>query len=152
MNCHGRILLFITYTEFTLLGLVFYFPGRLIGFLQNFDELRKNFEKWKLKKDRIGKQYLKEFGNFVSTLSKKFGVEVEYWALPGSNLPWRPCLYFYPVYVFVLMETSSMCSYALSFYRSQNFLDWSKIFVPVQKFIHILWQSQTFCASHLHQI
>ena len=37
-------------------------------------------------------------------------------------------------------------SNALSFYRSQNVLSWSKFFVPDQKFIYILWQSQTFCA------
>ena len=37
-------------------------------------------------------------------------------------------------------------SYALSFYRSQNVLGWSKFFVPDQKFIYMLWQSQTFCA------
>ena len=36
--------------------------------------------------------------------------------------------------------------YALSFYRFQNVLGWSNFFVPDQKFIHILWQSQTFCA------
>ena len=35
---------------------------------------------------------------------------------------------------------------ALSFYRSQNILCWSKCFVPHQKYIYILWQSQTFCA------
>ena len=38
-------------------------------------------------------------------------------------------------------------SNALSFYRSQNVLSWSKFFVPDQKFIYILWQSQTFCAK-----
>ena len=32
------------------------------------------------------------------------------------------------------------CSNALSFFRS-------KFFVPDQKFIYILWQSQTFCAQ-----
>ena len=37
-------------------------------------------------------------------------------------------------------------SYALSFYRSQNVLGWSKFFVSDQKFIYILWQSQIFCA------
>ena len=36
--------------------------------------------------------------------------------------------------------------YALSFYRSQNVLGWSNFFVPDQKFLYILWQSQTFCA------
>ena len=36
--------------------------------------------------------------------------------------------------------------YALSFYGSQNILDWSKFFVPYQKLIYILCQSQTFCA------
>ena len=36
--------------------------------------------------------------------------------------------------------------YALSFYRSQNVLGRSKFFVPDQKFIYILCQSQTFCA------
>ena len=37
-------------------------------------------------------------------------------------------------------------SNALSFYRSQNVLRWSKLFVPDQKFIYILWQLQKFCA------
>ena len=32
-------------------------------------------------------------------------------------------------------------SNALSFYRSQNALGWSKFFVPDQKFIYVLWQS-----------
>ena len=47
---------------------------------------------------------------------------------------------------------------ALSFYRSQlsqNVLRWSKFFVPGQKFIYILWQSQTFCARQkddLHSV
>jgi hypothetical protein len=46
-------------------------------------------------------------------------------------------------------------SYALSFYRSQNVLGWSKFFVPDQKFIYILWQSQKFCArqkNDLHSV
>ena len=46
-------------------------------------------------------------------------------------------------------------SNALSFYRSQNGLGWSKFFVPDQKFIYILWQSQTFCAwqkNDLHSV
>ena len=46
-------------------------------------------------------------------------------------------------------------SNALSFYRSQNVLGWSKFFVPDQKFIYILWQSQTFCARQkddLHSV
>ena len=37
-------------------------------------------------------------------------------------------------------------NYDLSFYRTQNVLGWSEYFVPDQKFIYILWQSQTFCA------
>ena len=37
-------------------------------------------------------------------------------------------------------------SYALSFYRSQNVLCWSKFFEPAQIFFYILCQSQTFCA------
>ena len=37
-------------------------------------------------------------------------------------------------------------SHALSFYRSQNVLGWSRFFVPEQRIIYILWQSQTFCA------
>ena len=44
---------------------------------------------------------------------------------------------------------------ALSFYRYQNVLGWSKFFVPEQKFIYILWQSQTFCARQkddLHSV
>ena len=44
---------------------------------------------------------------------------------------------------------------ALSFYRSQNFLGCSKFFVPEQKIIYILQQSQTFCARQkddLHSV
>ena len=44
---------------------------------------------------------------------------------------------------------------ALSFYKSQIFLFWSKFFVPDQKFIYILWQSQIFCARQkddLHSV
>ena len=36
---------------------------------------------------------------------------------------------------------------ALSFYRSQNILGWSKFFVSDQNIIYILCLSQTFCAS-----
>ena len=46
-------------------------------------------------------------------------------------------------------------SYALSFYRSQNILGWSKSSVPDQRFIYILWQSQKFCARQrddLHSV
>ena len=46
-------------------------------------------------------------------------------------------------------------SNALSFYRSQNVLWWSKFFEPAQKFIYILCQSQTFCARQkddLHSV
>ena len=46
-------------------------------------------------------------------------------------------------------------TYALSFYRSQNVLGWSKFFVPDQKLIYILLQSQTFCARQkddLHSV
>ena len=44
---------------------------------------------------------------------------------------------------------------ALSLYRSQNVLCWSKLFVPDQKSIYILWQSQTLCARQkddLHSV
>ena len=46
-------------------------------------------------------------------------------------------------------------SYALSFYTSQTVLGWSKFFVPDQKFIYKLWQSQKFCARQkddLHSV
>ena len=45
-----------------------------------------------------------------------------------------------------LKETQPPVSNALSFYRSQNVLCQSKLFVSYQKFIYILCQSQTFCA------
>ena len=44
---------------------------------------------------------------------------------------------------------------ALSFYRSQNVVGWSDFFVSDHRFIHILWQSQTFCArqkDNLHSV
>ena len=44
------------------------------------------------------------------------------------------------------------CSYALSFYRFQIVLGWSKYFVPDQKFIYILWQLQTFCARQKYDL
>ena len=48
-----------------------------------------------------------------------------------------------------------MFTCALSLYRSQNVLGWSQFFVPDQKFIYILWKSQTFCARQkngLHSV
>ena len=56
---------------------------------------------------------------------------------------------------FVVRIAPNVTTYALSFYRSQNVLGWSKFFVPDQKFIYILWQSQTFCARQkddLHSV
>ena len=53
------------------------------------------------------------------------------------------------------MNLSVHTTYALSFYRSQNVFGWSKFFSPDQKFIYILWQSQTFCARQkddLHSV
>ena len=48
-----------------------------------------------------------------------------------------------------------MYTYALSIYRSQNVLGWSKFFVPDQKFIRMLSQPQTFCdrqKDELHSV
>ena len=53
------------------------------------------------------------------------------------------------------VKTHLFYSNALSFNRSQNVLDRSKFFVPDQRFIYILWQSQTFCARQkddLHSV
>ena len=50
---------------------------------------------------------------------------------------------------------SKMLINALSFYRSQYVLCRFKFFVPDQKFIYILWQSQTFRArlnDDLHSV
>ena len=58
-------------------------------------------------------------------------------------------------FVFMPCPSTALSFNALSFYRSQNVLGWSKFFVPVQKFIYILWQSQTFCARQkddLHSV
>ena len=53
------------------------------------------------------------------------------------------------------LEWTKVSCNALSFYRTQNVLGWSKFFVPDQKFIYILWQSQNFCARQkddLHSV
>ena len=43
--------------------------------------------------------------------------------------------------------SQKILTYALSFYRSQNVLGWSKFFVSRPNFFfYILWQSHTFCA------
>ena len=55
---------------------------------------------------------------------------------------------------FLILLVSSLTN-ALSFYMSQNIFDWSKFFVLDQKFIYILWQSQSFFAKHkdgLHSV
>ena len=44
----------------------------------------------------------------------------------------------------IIFELNYWCK-TNAFYGSQNVLGWSKCFVPDQKFIYILWQSQTFC-------
>ena len=48
--------------------------------------------------------------------------------------------------VFLSSSKQLLATTGLSFYRSQNVLGLSKFFVPDQKFIYILWQSQIFCA------
>ena len=60
----------------------------------------------------------------------------------------RPKDYFH--ICLVLLQST-----ALSFYRSQNVLGRSKFFVPDQKYVYILWQSQTLCARQkddLHSV
>ena len=57
--------------------------------------------------------------------------------------------------LFIYIEPKIQQTNALSFYRSKNVLGWSKSFVPDQKFIYILWQSQTFGARQkddLHSV
>ena len=57
--------------------------------------------------------------------------------------------------VTIFLYFSSSEIYALSFYRSQNVLGWSKFFVPDQKYVYILWQSQKLCARQkddLHSV
>ena len=45
-----------------------------------------------------------------------------------------------------------MFTCALSLYRSQNVLGWSNFFVLDQKFIYILWQSQTFSVRQKYDL
>ena len=47
---------------------------------------------------------------------------------------------------------NALLSIALSFYRSQNVLCWSKFFVSDQKFIYILCQSQRFCTRQKYDL
>ena len=95
-----------------------------------------------------------------------------------QNLKWHPCLeylydqcwccmcyYKYLCKIYLIKQaiyqlnlfvwSPIVKSNALSFYRSQNVLCWSKFFELVQKFIYILCQSQTFCARQkddLHSV
>ena len=65
------------------------------------------------------------------------------------------CTFPFSLCVCVRMVQVHILSNALSFYRSQNILGWSKFFVTDQKFIYIFWQSQTFCARQkddLHSV
>ena len=58
-------------------------------------------------------------------------------------------------YHFVPVSVETYDAYALSFYRSQNVLCWSKFFEPAQKFSDTLCQLQTFCARQkddLHSV
>ena len=64
------------------------------------------------------------------------------WEYKSTQTGWKEA----DVKLICASDAKSMYSNALSFYRSQNVLDWSKFFVPDQKSIYILWQSQTFCA------
>ena len=50
------------------------------------------------------------------------------------------------MYSFSFPVLTQQLTFALSFFRSQNVLGWSKFFVPDQKSVYILWRSQTFCA------
>ena len=79
--------------------------------------------------------------------------------IASSNTSFKPsCRYKFSCYycnrTFLLVNIWKL-AYALSFYRSQYVLGWSKFFVPDQRFNYILWQSQTFCARQkddLHSV
>ena len=49
-----------------------------------------------------------------------------------------------PYSILTKVDKIPTITYALSFYRSHNVLCRSKFFVSDQKFIYILWQTQTF--------
>ena len=62
---------------------------------------------------------------------------------------------FWPPFIWRIFWRRKIQLAALSFYRSQNVLCWSKCFVSDQKFIYILCQAQTFCARQkddLHSV
>ena len=64
----------------------------------------------------------------------------------SSRLKTSPNFYFAPVCLVCCLDGLAVKSIALSFFRSQRILGWSKLFVPVLKWIGILCKSQTFCA------
>ena len=72
---------------------------------------------------------------------------------------------FYQLQTFCARQKDNLHSVKLVFVPTQKvfeealnavkFLGWSKFFVPDQRFIYILWQSQTFCARQkddLHSV
>ena len=114
-----------------------------------FDASKVNFQlDLKLKRICVRYSYRNDFIPFLS-LGRVWSIEI----LKNNNLKsmdhpkcqhrctnswYKMNTYMFTRYLSVVL------SYALSFNRFQNVLGWSQFFVPDQKFIYILWQSQTF--------
>ena len=80
---------------------------------------------------KIGLQYAQlraTGGNFLQLFSSQDNVKLEVDPSNYQNLTY--------LHAMVIEKSSTLIS-ALSFYRSQNILGWSKFFVPDQKFIYI---------------
>ena len=135
------------------LGLLLLWPAYWI-----FTKLRrtkKKFRKMETKERPYWKTVLERIWQFCLNLVKKIwgrilGLAWIKFAVAALPL-FLSCVC---TYLFVLMETSVvfLCLVLLQVPKCFGLV---QFFVPDQKFIHILWQSQTFCARQkddLHQI
>ena len=78
--------------------------------------------------------------------------------LQVTNIVILKCIHYKrcAFWIFTLHQSNTFCKIyltnALSFYWPQNVLGWSKIFVPEQKVIYMLWQSQKFCTRQKYDL
>ena len=86
---------------------------------------------------------------FQSKISKKFWSKITFYVSNELATNFWSNISFYTSNVILKKVIKEILvkieSFALSFYRSQNILGWSKLFVPYQKLNYILRLSQTFC-------
>ena len=102
-----------------------------------------------------GSNFLSLSKNVIAFMRCPFTDPKKFWAGPIFLYHTKNWFTYHASPILFVSDQKMIFTHALSFYRSQNVFGWSKYFVPDQKFIYILRQSQIYCARQkddLHSV